>query len=326
MHKLPHFKVRHVRLPHIHFPHIHFSLKELHDRPLSGAPGHRWHWRLYFCEAAATTIMIVLGLSACILLGASSSPLTQALQNMPILRSALIGLFAGLAGTAAVLSRFGKVSGAHLNPSVSLAFSLSGRLKWPDLLGYFGAQMVGAFLGTAIVWLWGRLLPGWAYWADQAKYGGTFPGPHLPFLWVVGAEMVATAGMIGVLFWFISHPRFQRLAPWWGGIYFAIMNPLVAWISGDSTNFPRTLAPALLTNHLSGIWIYLVGPFLGAGTAVLVVKSGILGKLHLKEARLVNFGHYGRVPHMSEPEAVGPDPEWVKKNRPDATSTQSSES
>lgn len=321
MSQLPPHKVRHVRLPHIHFPHIRFNLRELRDRPLSGAPTKRWHWRLYVCEALATTVMMVLGLSACILLTASSSPIAHMLRAHPILQTALCGLCFGLAGTAAALSRFGKVSGAHLSPSVSLAFSISGRLQWPDMLGYFGAQTVGAFLGTGLVWAAGKLLPDWGHLATQAHYAGTFPTPMLSPIWVMGAEVLATAGLILVICWFVSHPRFNRLAPWWGALYFCLMNPLVAWMSGDSTNFPRSLAPALVADHLGGIWVYLVGPFLGSGAAALLVQSGWLGKIRLREARIVNFGHYGRVPRVSEPEAVGPSPDWVARNRPDATRT-----
>ncbi|QDH13710.1 aquaporin family protein [Formicincola oecophyllae] len=310
----------HGKKPHIKFPHIRFYLHELKDRPLSGAPTQRWHWRLYGCEALATAIMMVVGLSVCMVTLASSSPLAQWLRHWPLVQIALCGLGFGLACTAGALTRFGKVSGAHLNPSVSLAFFLSGRMKAPDMLGYFGAQLLGSLMGTAALWLVGCLVPQWAQMAQQTGYGGTYPAHEWPLWAVMVAELIATMGLVLVMLWFVAHPRFQRFAAWWTGPYFCIMNPLVAFISGDSTNFTRTLAPALFMHDYRGLWIYLVGPFLGSALAIFLVRSAVLGKLSLREARLVNFGHYGRVPQFAEPEAAGPSPEWLKANPPPKTS------
>lgn len=143
---------RHTRRPHLHFPHIRFTRRELHDRPLAGEPLHRLHPKLYACEAAATAVLMVLGIAAVTLLTAPGSPLARRLVAHPSWQTALCGLLFGSAGTVAAMTPFGRVSGAHLSPSVSLAFSLAGRLAWPDLLGYVAAQLVGAIGGTALVW------------------------------------------------------------------------------------------------------------------------------------------------------------------------------
>ncbi len=57
----------------------------------------------------------------------------------------------------------------------------------------------------------------------------------------------------------------------------------------------------LFAGQWTGLWIYVVGPFAGASLAVMAIRMNLLGKLHLLEARLVNFGHHGRVPALDDP-------------------------
>jgi aquaporin Z len=301
----------HVRRPHLHFPHIHFTRRELHDRPLAGVPLHRWHPRLYACEAAATALLMVLGITAVTLLTAPGSPLAHRLAAHPMWQTSLCGLLFGSAGTAAAMTPFGRVSGAHLSPSVSLAFGLAGKLAWPDLLGYVAAQIIGAIAGTALVWAAVYPFTGLAGQLRSVHYAATLPAAGVAAGWVVAAELVATAGLVLALAWGAAHKRLHLLTPWIGGLYFFAMNPLVAWVSGDSTNFARTLGPALFDGHLAWLWIYLLGPLAGSALAMAWLKSGALGRLHLAEARLINFGHHGRVPRLSAPEAVGPPPSTV---------------
>lgn len=310
-----HYTARHVRFPHIRLPHIRFSHKELVDRPLAGHPhpDHPFHWKLYGTEAIATAIMLTIGISVTTILIANNSPIAAVLAPHPIIRSILVGLFFGLSGTIATLSPFGKVSGAHLNPSVTLAFFLTKKIRWLDALGYILAQLVGAFTGTLIASVGlSLLLPFWHPMVSQINYAGTFPSHSCSLAFDAMMEAIATAGMILIIYFTASRPKFQHLTTWVCAFYFAVTNPLISGFSGNSTNFMRTLAPDTLAHNLHGVWIYLVGPFLGSALALQLAR--LLFSMHgLKEARIVNFGHHGRVPRYTAPDAVGPSPEEVKQ-------------
>ncbi|MGE4482068.1 MIP/aquaporin family protein [Acidocella sp.] len=309
------YPARHAQKPHIHFPHIRFHRRELTDRPLAGKPhpDHPLHWKLYGCEAVATGVLMMLGIMTNTFLAAPGSFLAVLLRAHPALQTALCGLCFGSAGTLAAMTRFGRTSGAHLSPSVTLAFTLGGKLAPLDAGGYFAAQIVGACVGTALIYLSGRLLPGWGAWLCAVHYASTLPAHGLALYLVMLAELAATMGLVFALYYAASHPRLHLFAPWVGGAYFFCANPFVAWISGDSTNFARSLGPALFNHDFFGLWIYLVGPLLGSALAVLVIRSRLFGQIHLAEARIINFGHYGRVPRFSEPAAVGPSPAQLEK-------------
>jgi len=308
------YSAHHVRDRRIRLPHIRFHRRQLVDRPLAGEPhpGKPLHWKLYACEAVATGILMIIGIVTNTLVLAPSSPLSSFLLGHPLLQTALAGFFFGSAGTLAAFTRFGKVSGAHLNPSITLAFMLNKKIVPLDALGYFFAQVVGACGGTALVALLAVCFHPWARMVSSVNYVATLPTTHFSIWWSVLAELVLTLLLVLSIYWFAAHKRFRLITPWLGGFYFLVMNPIMAWITGDSTNFVRSLAPDIFSGNVPTLWVYLLGPLLGSALAVLILKSDIFGKLHLMEARIVNFGHHGRVPSLEEPEAVGPAPEVHK--------------
>ncbi|WP_083813610.1 MIP/aquaporin family protein [Gluconobacter morbifer] len=297
-----------MRIPNIHWPHFHIHF---HDRPLAGEPHPErpFHWRLYGCEAVATAVLMIIGLICVILLSAPGTMVAAYLAQHPILQTGLCGLGFGLAGTAAAMTPFGKVSGAHLNPSVTLAFMLSRKIVWIDALGYAVAQIIGALTGTLVVYELGACFASWRHLATEAHYGATIPDTNISIIYALLSEAGVTGLLIIVLYWLAAHPRFKRITPWIGGIFFFLMNPVTAWLSGNSANFARSLAPALFAGEWTNLWVYLLGPFAGSALAVLAIQSDIFGKIHLLEARLVNFGHHGRVPHMDDPHFKHAPPE-----------------
>lgn len=309
---LPHFHLPHIRLPHIHWPHFHIHF---HDRPLAGEPHPErpFHWRLYLCEMVATAVLMVFGLAGVILLSAPHSWIGDHLSLHPAIQAALCGLCFGLAGTVAAMTPFGKVSGAHLNPSVTLAFMLSKKIVWIDALGYIISQIIGAVLGTALVYGAGYFLSSWKVHALAVHYGATVPYTGISVWFALGSEILVTGLLIATLYWLAAHPRFKWVTPWIGGIFFFVMNPLTAWISGNSANFARSFGPDLFAGNWNGLWVYLLGPFIGSSLAVIAIQADILGKIHLMEARLVNFGHHGRVPHMDDPHFVHAAPEHYEE-------------
>ncbi|MCW4589898.1 aquaporin [Gluconacetobacter entanii] len=273
------------------------------DRPLSGAahPDHPLHWTLYGCEMVATAVMMICGIVAVAVLTVPQGIVGAWLVPHPIIQTALCGLFFGLSGTVAAITPFGKVSGAHLNPSVSLAFALAGKLGWIDLCGYIIAQVIGACLGTWLLACAATLFPFWGHLVTAAGYAATVPAQQVPILWPLVTELVLTALLILMLYWLAGHPRFKELTPWAGGLFFLLLNPVSAWLSGNSSNLARSFAPAVFSGQWTSFWIYAIGPFAGASLSVLAIRTHLFGHLEVEEARLVNFGHHGRVPSLWHP-------------------------
>lgn len=265
-----------------------------------------FHWKLYICESLATAILMICGIISVTLLTAPGSPVAELLGAHSTVQIALCGLCFGLSGSIAAYTPFGKVSGAHLNPSVTLAFLLAGRIVWLDAFGYFSAQIIGAIEGTLLVSLFGDAVEPWGQWAYAAHYAATIPNPQVSAFIPLLSETGVTALLIGMLYWLASHQEMRWLTPWAGGLFFLVMNPLTAWLSGNSVNLARSFAPAVFSAEWSGFWIYILGPFAGSALAVYCIKTDLFGKIHLAEARLINFGHKGRVPDLTNPEAKSP--------------------
>ncbi|NHN87092.1 MIP/aquaporin family protein [Acetobacter conturbans] len=273
---------------------------DVEDRPLAGHPhpDRPFHWKLYACEMVATVVLMVCGIVSVALLTTPLTPVGRALASHPLLQTGLCGLFFGLSGTVAAFTPFGRVSGAHLSPSISLAFSLAGRLSAIDFCGYMAAQMTGACLATFFLAELGRFWPFWGRMAHVSSYAATVPFDGVAILWPLVTETLLTLFLVLMVCRLAAHPGLKWLTPWAGGLYFLICNPISAWLSGNSSNLARSFGPALFSGQWGGFWIYAAGPFIGASLAVLVLRSNLLGRIDLEEARLVNFGHHGRIPSL----------------------------
>jgi aquaporin NIP len=158
----------------------------------------------------------------------------------------------------AMVCALGDVSGAHLNPAVSIAFALSGRSSALDTGRYILAQLAGAF---AAVLLHRLLFP------DHATLGATVPAgpPWQSFV----LEVVLTFMLMLVILSVASGPKEKGLVAGLaiGGVV-GLEALFAGPISGASMNPARSLAPAVVSGHLEPLWIYLVAPVLGAAIAV----------------------------------------------------------
>ncbi|QNT78223.1 MIP/aquaporin family protein [Entomobacter blattae] len=283
-----------------------FLYPYINDRPLAGEPrsDRPYHPRLYACEFAATTILMLFGICSNVIIGSPYSPISHFLSQTPTLQVALEGLLFGFGGTLGAISPFGRVSGGHLNPSVSLAFMISSKLVWRDMLGYMAAQITGATFATFLVVFLGMLWPLWGLWASSLHYSATIPNPHFPIGIPLLGEICATACLIIMIFYFGSRTNsfYQKLTPWLVGPLYFMINPFEAWFSGDSTNLARSFGPALASAQWYQFWIYVIGPFIGAALVPLLLKASSFGILKIREARITNFGHRGYAPYLIPPE------------------------
>lgn len=254
------------------------------DAPLIGRshPHDRLHPSLYAAEFAGTALLLALGLSAVILLFSQRSPFA-AIAPAPA-RRALAGFLFGSTGLLVAVSPLGRISGAHINPAVTLAFWFEGKIAWRDAAGYVLAQFAGGVAGTVPLLAWGE-------WGRSLAFAATVPMPGVPIWMPLLGEVVCTTLLILTIFMLAAHRRTQTLVPFAMPPLFSLLVAVEAPLSGTSTNPARSFGPALLAWNWHGLWIYFVGPCLGAAIAVALLRLEPSGRHRPHEARLFHFRH-----------------------------------
>ncbi|MBV9724401.1 MAG: aquaporin [Gammaproteobacteria bacterium] len=230
----------------------------------------REHWPEYLIEGwALGTFMVSAGIVAT-LLGAPASPVHRALSD-PMWRQGVGGIAMGLTAIALIHSPWGKRSGAHMNPAVTLTFLRLGKIRPWDALFFVIAQVVGGASGVLLV----AALAGHAFSDPPVSYAATLPGSSGPAAAFVAEFVISAVLMLTVL----SLTATARLAPYTGlivgglvALYITFESPL----SGMSMNPARSLAsaaPGMLWHHL---WIYLTAPLLGmlSGAQLFLMVAG----------------------------------------------------
>jgi len=161
---------------------------------------------------------------------------------------------------AAIILFMGTVSGAHLNPAVSVAFAARGDFPWKRVPAYIIAQFLGAILATLL--LWGLI-------GKQGSAGLTLPGPGISAGTALLWELVLTTGLVSVILGTASGA--QQLGPLAAvgvGGYIALAGLWGSPVSGASMNPARSLGPALVKGDWTAWWAYLIGPIAGGVIAV----------------------------------------------------------
>lgn len=162
----------------------------------------------------------------------------------------------------AVILFMGSVSGAHLNPAVSVAFALRGDFPWRRVPAYIVAQFAGAILATLLLI---------ALIGKHGSAGLTLPGPGISTGVALAWEALLTVGLVSVILGTASGAQqIGAMAALGVGGYIALAGLFGAPVSGASMNPARSLGPALVLGDWSSWWAYLVGPMLGAGIAAVI--------------------------------------------------------
>jgi aquaporin Z len=221
--------------------------------------------KLFLSEMCGTALLLLVGLSSVIITFSESSPFVALVPSLT-LRRVLNGFLFGCVGPAISLSPIGKISGAHINPIVTMGFWLMGKLTGRSAIGYVAAQLCGAVLGSLPLLLWGSM-------GRTMAYGVTLPGKGYSIPVVVLGEVVTTFCLIAYLCVFLAFHRLRRYTPFFIPVLFAIMVPLEAEISGISVNPARSFGPSVISGVWTGWWIYWIGPFIGGLLAILVCNS-----------------------------------------------------
>ena len=228
------------------FPRTHHVLwLEYGDRADFDDP--RREWRRLFSELLGTFALV---------LTAAGGGLLHA-KGQISLAAAVVA--PGLMVTAIILF-MGAVSGAHLNPAVSLAFAMRGDFPWRRVPGYIIIQLIGATLAALFLrWVFGNV----------EHLGATLPGPGYHNWQALLMEIVLTALLVSVILGTASAAQnVGAIAALGVGGYIALAGLWAAPVSGVSMNPARSFGPALASGDWTSYWVYLVGPVAGALIAV----------------------------------------------------------
>jgi aquaporin Z len=218
----------------------------------------RWsqHWPEYGIEAA---LLGAFMLSACLFAALLFYP-GWAVARMvpdPFARRMIMGLVMGSTAIALNYSVWGKRSGAHYNPAVTLAFTRLGKIAPADAVGYVGAQFAGAVLGVCLAALLIREML-----ADSAvHFAVTRPGMHGSGVAFVAEAAISFILMTVVLV--VSNSKWARYTGLSAGLLVATFITLEAPLSGMSMNPARTVGSGFWAHDWTALWIYFTAPPLG---------------------------------------------------------------
>ncbi|MFI5153063.1 MAG: MIP/aquaporin family protein [Chitinophagales bacterium] len=236
--------------------------------------------RLFFSEAIGTACLLFFGLSIVIFNWGDGSPV-KAWIPLEGLRRLVTGFLFGSVGCLVTLSPVGKISGAHINPVVSLAFWLRGKMRTSTMIGYILSQMIGAVIGSFPLLLWGDT-------GRSIQYGITLPGNNGLASAVLG-EAITTAGLILYLYTFIGTKKLRNYTPFGIPVLYGLMTWAEGPVSGCSTNPARSFGPALVALNFSFYWMYWIGPLAGMLIITWVFRVRKMRRVFKMEAARLSY-------------------------------------
>lgn len=236
------------------------------------------HWPEYLMEAAGLGIFMVSASVSTILLYHPASPALRVLpEEFP--RRVLMGLAMGLTAIGIIYSPWGKQSGAHLNPAVTLTFFRLGKVAPWDAVFYVIAQFAGGVAGIALV----AAVAGKWLAHPSVNYVATLPGSGGAGVAFLG-EVVIAFILMSVVLCVSNTQKLARFTGLFAGACVAAFITFEAPLSGMSMNPARTFGSAVLPQLWESLWIYFLAPPLGmlAAAAVYVRLKPAPGcaKLH----------------------------------------------
>ena len=204
----------------------------------------RREWRRLFSEAWGT-FLLVLAAAGAEVVGAATGKVS------PAMAAIAPGIM-----VMAVIYFMGTVSGAHLNPAVTIAFALRRNFPWMRVPGYLVAQVGGGLLAALFLF---------AMFGAVGNLGATVPGNGISSAQALAMEIILSAGLVNTILGTASGARNigTNGAIAIGG-YIALAGLWAAPVSGASMNPARSLAPDVVRGAFTTTWIYVAGPLLGA--------------------------------------------------------------
>jgi aquaporin Z len=253
----------------------------------AGAPGpqpvHRGlHLRIWAAEAVGTGLLVLGALSAVAFALSDESPVAD-ITASGSWRLLVAGLLVGATVALIAVSPVGRLSGSHLNPAVTLAFAVLGRVGAGDLVAYLVAQFAGALVGALAFHLaWGEI-------AGSVGGGVTHPTVAAPVALILEAAM--TGLLVATILFFLSRERLAHWTPFavWGLL--AVLIWKASGYTGTSLNPARSAGAAVAFSDLSDLWLYVVAPVAGS-LAVATAWRRLNSSMHPKTAKLFHDSRY----------------------------------
>ncbi|HET6877967.1 MAG TPA: aquaporin, partial [Jatrophihabitans sp.] len=209
----------------------------------------RQEWRRLFSELLGTFLLVLVG---------AGGGVVDAASNGAIQRAAAVTAPALM--VMAIILFMGTVSGAHLNPAVSLAFAVRGDFPWRRVPGYIVVQLIGATLACLVLW---------AMFGKIGSLGATEPGAGFTDVQAMFMELILTAGLVSTILGTASRAQnVGALSALAVAGYIALAGLWSSPVSGASMNPARSFGPDLVLGDFSSYWVYVAGPLAGALLAV----------------------------------------------------------
>lgn len=229
----------------------------------------------FLAELVGTAILILLGdgvVAGCLLKHSKA-------ENAGWI---VITIAWGLAVTMGIYA-VGSISGAHLNPAVTLAMAVIGSLPWSEVAPYIAAQMIGAFLGAVLVWL--AYLPHWSKTEDQGSKLGIFAtapaiySPAANFL----TEVIGTFVLLFGILFIGKNDIVPGLAPVAVGLLIVSIGMSLGGPTGYAINPARDLGPRIAhavlpipgkgSSQWNYAWVPVLGPLVGGVLGALAFQA-----------------------------------------------------
>jgi aquaporin Z len=205
----------------------------------------RREWRRVFAETWGTFLLVVVAAGGGVVAAKSGGAVTL---GMAVVAPGLMVM--------AIIYFMGTVSGAHLNPAVTVAFAVRRNFPWSRVPGYVLGQLAGGVAAAAFLR---------AMFGMVGALGATVPGMGVGSGKALVMETMLTAGLVNTILGTAAGAR--NIGPNGAiavGGYIAVAGLWAAPVSGASMNPVRSLAPDLVRGNFSTTWVYLVGPMIGA--------------------------------------------------------------
>jgi len=228
------------------------------------------HWPEYLMEAAGLGVFMISAVLFTILLYHPGSPVVR-IVPVETSRRVLMGLMMGLTAAGIIYSPWGKQSGAHLNPAVTVTFWRLGKIASWDAVFYVAAQFIGSVGGVGLVAVFANKMlahPG-------VSYAITVPGGGGAGVAFVAEAMISFVLMMVVLA-VSNQGQLARFTGLFAGLCVALFIMFEAPLSGMSMNPARTIGSAWIPGIWKSVWIYFVAPPAGMLLAATVYQG--LGK------------------------------------------------
>ena len=235
-------------------PHLPRTESSVQPRLLAGSASFDFlesahEWRRLFAETWGTFLLVVVAAGADVVGAQSGGAISL---GMKVVAPGMMVM--------AIIYFMGTVSGAHLNPAVTLAFAARRNFPWSRVPGYLVAQTIGGVAAASLLR---------AMFGTRGLLGATTPGPGVGDVRALAMEVLLTTGLVSTILGTASGARnIGSNAALAVGGYIALAGLWAAPISGASMNPVRSFAPDLIRGDLSTTWIYVVGPLLGGIIAV----------------------------------------------------------